>query len=160
MTVGPYGTVTNFDDNATVRFERPLNASREGVWRALTDVAAVSVWLALGTLDTHVGGSVHLDFGEDQQVAGTVLQCDPTQTLEYTWTFTGEQDSVLLFELSGNDERTTLVLEHRLLPPDQAVGYGAGWHAHLDMLDAHVTGKDPVDWDARFNDVLGYYAGA
>ncbi len=155
-----FGTVTNFDDHATVRFERHVATSRLDVWTALTEDAAVAAWLAPGTLELHPGGAVHIDFGEDQQVAGTVLRCEPPQLIEYTWTFTGEQDSVLLFELSDADKQTTLVLQHRLLPPDQAVGYGAGWHAHLDMLDAYVTGNDPVGWDERFSEVLGTYAGA
>jgi uncharacterized protein YndB with AHSA1/START domain len=155
-----FGTVTNFDGHATVRFERRLEASVEHVWSAVTDSGKVSAWLAPATLELRSGGPVHIDFGEDQQVNGTISRLEPPHAIEYTWTFTGEPDSVLLLELSGNDEGTTLVLEHRILPPEQAVGYGAGWHAHLDMLSAHISGDDPIDWDKRFGEVLGAYAGA
>ena len=155
-----FGTVTNFDGHATVRFGRHVSASPATLWASLTDEAALSVWLAPGIIEPHFGGTVRFDFGEDQQVAGEVLEHDPLRVIEYTWTFTGEPDSVLRFELEETTEGVNLVLEHRLLPPDQAVGYGAGWHAHLDMLEAHVTESDPVDWDKRFGEVLGHYAGA
>lgn len=155
-----FGTVTNFDGHATVRFERRLAASRREVWTALTDSSRVSAWLAPASLELCDGGSVKIDFGEDQQVNGTISRWEPLDAIEYSWTFSGEPDSVLLIELADEEEGTALVLEHRRLPPDQAVGYGAGWHAHLDMLDAHVSGENPIDWDQRFSDVLGVYAGA
>lgn len=155
-----FGTVTNFDGHATVRFVRIAPGSLSALWTGLTDPAALSAWLAPGTIELSPGGKVRLDFGEEQQVTGEVLEHDPPQVLEYTWTFTGEPDSVLRFELAETEEGLTLVLEHRRLPPDQAVGYGAGWHAHLDMLEAYLTGSDQVDWDQRFSEVLGHYAGA
>lgn len=44
-----------------------------------------------------------------------------------------------------------------MLPDDQATGYGAGWHAHLDQLEALIAGNEPIDWDARFGEVLADY---
>jgi uncharacterized protein YndB with AHSA1/START domain len=155
-----YGTVTNFDESATVRFERILDATIDAVWKALTDPKDIAVWLAPARLDRHTGGAVDIDFGDNGKVAGAITEIESPHTLEYTWTFTGEPDSVLRFELTTDGAKTRLVLEHRLLPPDQAVGYGAGWHAHLDMLESHITNGESVDWDERFNGVLGTYAGA
>jgi uncharacterized protein YndB with AHSA1/START domain len=155
-----FGTVTNFDESATVRFERIIGAAVEVVWNALTDPTEIAAWLAPAGFDTRAGGNVSIDFGEGGTVAGAITEFEPLRVLEYTWTFTGERDSVLRFELTADGAKTKLVLEHRLLPPDQAVGYGAGWHAHLDMFGAHVTNATPVDWDERFTEVLGAYAGA
>ena len=38
---------------------------------------------------------------------------------------------------------------HRRLPDRESLlGVGAGWHAHLDMLVARLTGKEPEPfWD-------------
>ena len=155
-----FGTVTNFEESATVRFERLIDQSPETVWEALVKPELLAEWLAPATFDGFAGGSVALDFDEDQKVTGTVLVWEPPSVLEYSWTFTGESDSMLRFELTAVESGTRLVLEHRLLPPDQAVGYGAGWHAHLDILEATVMGSEPADWDERFNAVLGNYAGA
>jgi uncharacterized protein YndB with AHSA1/START domain len=154
------GTVTNFDDHATVRFDRSINAPIDKVWSALTTAAELAIWLAPTAMAGRLGGQVRIDFGPDQKVAGEVLAIDPPAVLEFTWTFTGEQDSVLRFELAAVGESTQLVLEHRLLPADQAVGYGAGWHAYLDRLAAQVSDGVPPDWQTRFDEVLGTYAGA
>lgn len=155
-----FGTVTNFDDSATVRFERVIAAPQDSVWQGLTDEGLLAEWLAPTTIEPIVAGRVAIEFGDEQKVEGSVFEIDPPRALEYSWTFTGENDSTLRFELASDADGTTLVLEHRLLPPDQAVGYGAGWHAHLDALQAMLEGADPIDWDARFNEVLGTYAGA
>ena len=155
-----YGTVSNFEDSATVRFERTIATPIAAVWKALTSEEDLAIWLAPCRFEAVPGGTVRIDFGEDQQVAGVVTISDPPHRLEYTWTFTGEPDSILLFELEDTGDATKLVLEHRMVPPEQAPGYGAGWHAHLDSLDACVTGQPPIDWDERFNAVLGAYAGA
>jgi len=155
-----FGTVTNFDASATVRFERIIDAGIDRVWRALTDAEDLGSWLAPTEIELRRGARVSIDFAEGGRVTGEVIVIDAPNTLEYTWDFTGEGRSVVRFELTTDGARTRLVLEHRLLPPDQAVGYGAGWHAHLDVLTAHVTGGAPIDWDERFAGVLGSYTGA
>ena len=155
-----FGTVSPFEDQATVRFVRAINAPIDRVWQALTSVDDLGAWLATTHMEPNVGGTVSIDFGDDGKVDGKITVFDPPHTLEYTWTFTGEPDSILRFELAAEGNGTTLVLEHRLLPVEQAAGYAAGWHAHLDAFDAHLAGKGPIDWDARFNEVLGSYVGA
>ena len=93
-------------------------------------------------------------------MAGEVIESTPDTLLEYTWTFTGERDSVLRLELADDVAGTRVILEHRLLPSEQAAGYGAGWHAHLDSLQALIEGTDMPNWDDRFGEVIGHYAGA
>ena len=154
-----HGTVSHFDEGATVRFEREIEAAIDTVWKAITNEEEIARWLAPCSFSAEVGGMVRIDFGEDE-VTGRVTICEPPHRLEYTWTFTGEPDSTLLFELQAQDGGTRLILEHRMLPAEQAVGYGAGWHAHLDMLAAEIQGSEPVDWDTRFNEVLASYVGA
>ncbi len=60
------------------------------------------------------------------------------------------------FELRPDGTGTTLVLDHRGLPPSAIAGYGAGWHSHLDSLDAHVNGGQS-DWSARFEELGAEY---
>ncbi len=72
--------------------------------------------------------------------------------LELDWTYPGEPDSVARFELRPDGDGTILVLDHRGLPPGSIAGYGAGWHSHLDSLDAHLTGGE-ADWTARFQEL-------
>lgn len=50
-----------------------------------------------------------------------------------------------------------LALEHTRLPADQAIGYSAGWHAHLARLAAHLSGSALPEWDEAFADALPAY---
>jgi len=115
-------------------------------------------WLARATVDLRPGGVVDLDFGDDAIGGGDVIDVVPGTTLVYRWRFTGEPESVVRFELEAIDPETTLLrLRHTKLPDDQATGYGAGWHAHLDQLEALIAGDEPIDWDARFGELLPDY---
>jgi uncharacterized protein YndB with AHSA1/START domain len=146
------GVLRSEDERVAVRFERMLEATPEEVWEALTDPELLGRWLATAAVDLRVGGEIALRFGEDGSMeGGRILVLDPPRSLEYVWTFTGEPDSVVRFELTpAGPGRTLLVLDHRLLSPGTAPGYGAGWHAHLDALEATLTGSETGDWFARY----------
>jgi uncharacterized protein YndB with AHSA1/START domain len=152
------GEVSGDGARRTVRFERALDAPIDDVWDALTSPERLARWLAPTTIEARLGGEVHHDFGDGDRCRGTILVWDPPRRLSYGWHFTGEDDSVVTFDLHAVDEGTTrLRLEHRDLGSGFAVGYGAGWHAHLDGLTATVAGAAPVDWDQRFAEVLAAY---
>jgi len=101
---------------------------------------------------------VDIDFGEGEVVGGEIVDLVPGSSLEYHWRFTGEPDSMVRFELEAIDSGTTkLRLDHGLLPDDQAVGYGAGWHAHLDQMASQLAGTNTFDWDERFSALMPEY---
>lgn len=152
------GTVTWQEETATVVFERWLDAAHDAVWQAISTADGLASWLSPATVDLVDGGSVDLDFGEDGLAGGAIIELVAGSALEFEWAFPGEPDSVLRIELAPSDGGTTLTLRHRLLPGDQAVGYGAGWHAHLDQLTDVVTDQPVSDWDARFIELLPAYS--
>ncbi|MFA9431165.1 SRPBCC family protein [Egicoccus sp. AB-alg2] len=153
-----HGEVVGDGDRRTVRFERHLDASPEEVWDALTNPVRLARWLAPTTIDEGPAGHVHHDFGDGQACEGPILTWDPPRALEYGWHYTGESDSVVRFELAPAAGGTVLTLVHRQLDSDQATGYGAGWHAHLDRLAAELAGDaDAFDWGERFAEVLPDY---
>lgn len=47
------------------------------------------------------------------------------------------------------------MLDHRGVATP--AGYGAGWHAHVDVLQALVTGSDRPPWNDLFQAVLPEY---
>ncbi len=155
-----YGTVQQDVDRAIVRFERSIGAAIDVVWDLIATGDGLEKWLAPARVDLRVGGAMDIDFREDGLAGGTITHVDPPVLLEYHWQFPGEPDSIIRFELAETDDGTRLVLEHRLLPLDQCVGYGAGWHAHLDQLEAMATGGNTLDWDARFGALLPEYRAA
>ncbi|GMA64386.1 hypothetical protein [Alicyclobacillus fastidiosus] len=50
-------------------------------------------------------------------------------------------DDILRWELSGDGERTVLVLRHRFADRKEAPSYAAGWHLCLDGLAGALTGE-------------------
>ena len=158
MTQSDLGTVTRSNGKPTVTFERVLDAEIDAVWAMIATEDGLRRWLAPSQVELQIGGAVDIDFGDDGQVGGEIIDLVPGTVLEYHWRFTGEPDSIIRFELKElPHDQTHLTLVHRLLPEDQAIGYGAGWHAHLDQLASAVTGHDPIDWDERFMSLFGEY---
>ena len=150
------GTVRRDGDRRAVRFERTFPASPEEVWAALTKPERLRRWLADGVFQEHVGGRLELSF-DDGTIEGTVREVDRPRLLEYEWV-EGEKRSIVRFQLEPADHGTLLVLDHHRLPADAAAGFGAGWHSHLDALDAALRADEPprlVDaWWDRFRSLL------
>lgn len=153
-----HGTISWQDDRATVHFERWIDAVIDKVWDAVSTAEGLAAWLSPADVDLSHGGSIDLDFGEDGLAGGSIIELQPGSVLEFEWGFPGEPDSILRIELAESNGGTTLRLNHRLLPGDQVVGYGAGWHAHLDQLNEVLTDQAVSDWDARFSELLPQYS--
>ena len=56
----------------------------------------------------------------------------------FDWRFPGEPKSAVRFEIEPRGPGTVLVLDHRQLALESGASYSAGWHAHLDLLDAQL----------------------
>lgn len=150
------------DGRATVHFERIYDYRQEELWAALTEPEQLRGWLGEVEIELRLGGRVVIRFGDsaDEITEGTIRELDPPRLLEYDWTYPGETESVLRLELEPRGEGTLLVLDHRRLSEAAAVGYGAGWHAHLDALEAVGTSGPRLDWDKRFAELLPEYRAA
>ena len=163
MTATEHGTLRDEDnDRRGVRFERLYDATPSELWRALTDPAQIGGWLAHASRWTlEPGGEYRLEFGSDESVtAGTIRAVEEERLLELGWTYPGETDSVVRFEIVPQEHGVKLVLDHRLLPADAAVGYGAGWQAHLEALGRLLAGEpsgDGDDWWERYRELRPMY---
>lgn len=156
-----YGTVNVLESDATVRFDRILDDALSDVWEMLTTAEGLERWLAPSIVDLRVGGNVDVDFGEESPAGGAIMDLVPGRSIEYVWRFAGEPDSIIRFDLESVDgAKTRLRLHHRRLPTEQAIGYGAGWHAHLDQLADALAGGADYDWMARFDDLMPHYQSA
>jgi len=84
-------------------------------------------------------------FGEESRMASRVLAFDPPHSLLISW---GENSEVR-FELTRDGDEVVLTVTHRRLPDrGTTLMVGAGWHIHLDLLVAGLTGgqSEPY-WD-------------
>jgi uncharacterized protein YndB with AHSA1/START domain len=141
---------------AEVVFERRFEASRERVWRALTDPAELAGWLAPAEIEMRVGGSVVLKF-DDGDEHGMITELREPELLAYTWN-EGKTDSLVRFELNEDDDGgTRLTLRHTFDGEVELPSYGGGWHHHLELLSAQVVGR-PIGWDSiRFKQLKREY---
>lgn len=158
-TRDPYGVLT---EPATLTIERLLPGPIERVWAYLTESDLRRQWLAEGDMEMRVGAPVELvwrndtlttppgtrppGFPEDHRMECRITELDPPRKLAITWGTTGGVSFEL--EPDGRDVRLTVV--HRRLPDrNTLLNVSAGWHAHLDILVARVTGQSPAPfWDS------------
>jgi uncharacterized protein YndB with AHSA1/START domain len=131
-----------------VRFERLYDATPAELWSALTDPEQIQGWLAhVARLDLEPEGEVELQMDAEgtDVVRGRIRAIEHERVLEFDWHASDAPASVVRLEIEPRDTGgTLLVLQHRALPGETIVDYGAGWHAHLDLLGALVT-RTPRD---------------
>ena len=139
-----------------VRFERVYDYRADELWAALTEPEQIRGWLGEAALDLREGGGGTLKLDDEMTAELTVRRVEPGRLVEYDWNFPDEPPSILRLELEPRDKGTLLVLDHRRLAADDAAGYGAGWHSHLDALELMLAGRSH-DWDDRFNQLHPAY---
>jgi uncharacterized protein YndB with AHSA1/START domain len=147
------GRLRSDDERCAVRFERLYDFTPAELWSALTDPDRLARWLAKAQVDAGAGGAVRLAF-DDAATEGRVLTWDEPHVLEYEWRFTGEDESVVRFELHPQEFGTLLVLDHRRLGRSGGTGYAAGWHAHLEALAGEL---ELADWHRRWEELIPVY---
>jgi uncharacterized protein YndB with AHSA1/START domain len=134
-----------------VRFERLLPGPIERVWSYLTDSERFPLWFCAGSVAPAIGGEVSFDMGMN----GRVTVYEPPHVLEYTWNEPERSrgivlDTLVRWELTTEGEQVRLLLVHRRLAGTALPQYGAGWHAVLDSLDAHLQGREVPSIEATF----------
>jgi uncharacterized protein YndB with AHSA1/START domain len=158
-SLDPYGVLT---EPATLKIQRLLPGPVERIWAYLTDSELRRKWLAAGPMEMKVGAPFELTwrnheltdppgqrpagFSEEHRMQSRVTELDPPRKLGITWGVSGE----VSFELDPKGDEVLLTLIHRRLPDRSTmVKVSAGWHAHLDVLVARATGKEPGQfWDS------------
>ena len=153
-----YGVLT---EPATLKIQRLLPGPIERVWAYLTESDLRRQWLAAGQMEMRVGAPVEFvwrndeltnppgqrppGFSDEHRMQSRITELDPPRKLAIAWDGSGD----VSFELEPKGNEVLLTVIHRRLPNRATLlGVGAGWHMHLDVLVARVTGKDPEPfWD-------------
>ncbi len=157
--LNPYGVLT---EDATLNIQRLLPGPIERVWAYLTESDLRRQWLASGPMDLQAGGAVALTwrndeltqppgqrpegFGAEHSMPSQIIEIDPPRKLSFTWGSTGG----VTFELQAQGDKVLLKLtHHRIAERNMRLMIGAGWHAHLDILVARISGAQPEPfWDS------------
>jgi len=157
LAVNPYGRVT---ETATISIERRLPGPASRVWSYLTDSEMRRKWLASGQIEMKAGSLFELvwrndeltqppghrpeGFAEEMRMESRILEIQKERRLVFTW---GQGE--VAFDLHPDGADVLLTVTHRRIT-DRAnmLMVGAGWHMHLDILAAIVTGDRPEPfWD-------------
>lgn len=158
LQVDAYGTLIEPD---TLQIKRLLPGPIERVWAYLTESDLRRQWLAAGDMKAEAGESFELvwrnddlagpagdrpdDKPEEHRMQSHVVAADPPRKLVIAWRDTGN----VTFVLEPLGEGVLLTLTHARFPTRSSIlGHAAGWHAHLDVLEALAFEREPARfWD-------------
>lgn len=153
-----YGTLT---EPATLTLQRLLPGPIERVWAYLTDGELRRQWLAAGTMEEKVGAPVEFvwrndeltdppgerpeGMAEEHRMTCEVTAIDGPHMLSVTWGSTGG----VTFTLEEQGDEVLLTIVHRRIEDVTVrLNVSAGWHAHVDLLEARLRGATPAPhWD-------------
>lgn len=166
--IDAYGTLI---EPNTLRIQRLLPGPIDRVWAYLTDGDLRRQWLAGGDMEVRAGASFELvwrnddlgvpagdrpeDMPEEHRMQSRVVEADPPHRLVIAWNNTGD----VTFELRPQGDEVLLTLTHARFPTRSSMlNHGAGWHAHLDVLETVANGRQPTEpfWN-RWRKLQGEY---
>ena len=156
--LAPHGVLT---EPMTLEIQRLLPGPIERVWDYLTRSELRRQWLAAGEMELRVGAAFELvwrndelndapsrrpeGFDAEHRLECRITELDRPHRLAFTW---GRSDGVT-FDLAPAGQKVRLTVTHRRLPDrGMLLKVSAGWHAHLDVLAARLSGTVPPPfWD-------------
>ncbi|NUU31739.1 SRPBCC domain-containing protein [Arthrobacter sp. C9C5] len=154
-TLGALGTA---DGKGMVRLEDRFDVGREDLWSALTDPSRLAHWLGEVEGDLRQGGEYRAHyFASGWEGTCRVQVCQPPQRLLLLTESPDEPDGVIEVTLTADGDQTILVIEDRGLPLEQIAAYGAGDQIHLEDLAAYLSGREPCDARARWQELHPAY---
>ncbi|MBJ7439249.1 MAG: SRPBCC family protein [Sphingopyxis sp.] len=163
-----YGVVT---EDATLTLERLLPGPVERIWSYLVDSDLRRQWLATGAMEQKVGTPVDLVWRNDEltdppgarpdgmdaehRMTCEILEISAPHRLAISWGSTG--GVTFMLQEKGDDVLLTIV-HRRVEDPSVLLNVSAGWHAHVDVLEAKLRGTEVTPhWD-NFVRLRGEYA--
>ena len=168
LTEGNYGVLT---EPATLTIERLLPGPVERIWSYLTDSELRRQWMAAGAMEEKVGAAVEFTWRNDEltdppgvrpegfdaehRMICEVVAIDAPHLLAISWGSTGG----VTFTLKEKGDEVLLTVVHRRIEdPAVRLKVSAGWHAHIDVLEARLRGRTPAPhWD-NWTALRGIYA--
>lgn len=169
-----YGEVIGKD---AVRFRRLLPGPIERVWEHLVDGDKRGRWLCSGDTGSAVGEKVemifrnndltnapdspppdtHRDMPDEVRFEGRITAFEPPRVFAHTWEFEDEHSEVR-YELEERGEKVLLTLTNtRLHSREMIVDVCGGWHAHLDIFEELLAGREPGPFWTRIREYEAQY---
>jgi uncharacterized protein YndB with AHSA1/START domain len=165
-SIDDFATMT---DGSTLVIQRWLPGPVERVWRYLTDSDLRRKWLAAGEMELVAGAPLELvwrndtlsdaddprpaAFPEEQRMASDIVAVDPMRMLTIAW-----GKGQVTFALREKADRVQLTITHTGLDSKATRQMIAGgWHMHLDILAARLSGTERPSFWSGWNRLQGLY---
>ena len=146
---GIAGTLRRTEDGkGAVRMEDLYDTDTEDLWSALTDPRRMARWIADVEGDLRPGGRIHARFTSGWDGPGRIDVCEAPHRLAVTMSPGTPGQTVIEVTLAPDRGRTRLIVEERGIPLAELPSHGAGWHAHVEDLAAHIHGGQAGDCTA------------
>jgi uncharacterized protein YndB with AHSA1/START domain len=135
----------------------------DDLWSALTDPRRLTRWIGEVEGDLRLGGEFRFRFSASgSEGTGRVDACEPPRRLLLTMRDADPQpgqpdEDVIEVTLAAGGDQTILVWEERGMPLDLLAAFGTGVQIHVEDLAAYLAGRERVDADARWNELLPAY---
>jgi uncharacterized protein YndB with AHSA1/START domain len=157
------GSLRSADGQGIVRMEDRFDTDIDDLWSALTDPSRLARWIGEVEGDLRLGGEFHFRFfATGSEGTGHVDACEPPRRLLLTMRDPDPQpgqpeEDVIEVTLVADGDQTILVWEERGLPLDLLAAYGSGIQVHVEDLAAYLAGRERVDAEARWNELMPAY---
>lgn len=131
-----------------------LPASRERVWRAVTEPAQISRWFGEVTMDFRVGGAMTFFWDGEEHARARVAAIDPPRHFAYQW----HPGSVQQFDKPFDELPLTLVEFFLEEAPGgtQLTVVETGFAAMPPEIYERVWRENTEGWDGEIGDLLAY----
>ena len=151
------GSLHLVDGKAVVRMEDRFATDAGDLWSALTDRGRLARWIAQVDGDLRVGGAFHAIFTSGWEGPGRIEVCEAPRRLLLRLSPGQEDETVIEARVFPAGSMTRLVIEERGLPLGEAAAHGGGWQTHIEDLAAHIAGRQPSEWRARWVELTPAY---
>jgi uncharacterized protein YndB with AHSA1/START domain len=151
------GTMRSADGKGVVRMEGRYDTDIDDLWSALTEAQRLARWIAEVEGELRLGGTFRATFTSSWEGPARVDVCEPPRRLLVTMNPGLEDETVIEAELTPDGDQTRLVIEERGLLVEALPAHGAGWHAHVEDLAAHLAGRQRTDWRTRWAELTPTY---
>ena len=106
------------------------------------------------TMLTDPPGARPEGFGDEHRMTREVVAIDAPRLLAISWGSTGG----VTFTLAEKGDEVLLTIVHnRVEDPSVLLNVSAGWHSHVDVLEAKLRGTTPVPHRDNFAQLRGVY---
>ena len=134
----------------------------DDLWGALTDPDRLAHWYGEVEGELSQGGEFRVRIALAGERTGRVEAREPPQRLLLTMRDPDPQpgqpeQTVIEARLIAEGARTRLVWEERGMPVNLLPAYGAGIQIHVEHLADYVSGREPRNVEARWNELFPAY---